>query len=178
MHRRPSRGVQRHIEEGLLPKDAARKAMQSASGPVIVSRCSVCGIRTHSFIPGITGRLYQQFAVTIRISVPSRLFNALTLSPALAALLRRPKKQNRGLLARFFDWSPCVWTCHGGIVRYLRPDPQERRAIVALVVLSVAAGFLAADASSSCPMKIQAISTSYAVPNAARCAHECSGESG
>ena len=57
-----------------------------------------------AFIPGITGRLYQQFAVTIAISVVLSAFNALTLSPALAALLLRPKKESRGLLRRFFDW--------------------------------------------------------------------------
>ncbi len=57
-----------------------------------------------AFIPGITGRLYQQFAVTIAISVLLSAFNALTLSPALAALLLRPKKASRGLLRRFFDW--------------------------------------------------------------------------
>ena len=52
-----------------------------------------------AFIPGITGRLYQQFAVTIAISVMLSAFNALTLSPALAALLLRPKEKSRGLLA-------------------------------------------------------------------------------
>ena len=57
-----------------------------------------------AFIPGITGRLYQQFAVTIAISVLLSAFNALTLSPALAALLLRPKKPSRGLSRRFFDW--------------------------------------------------------------------------
>jgi len=57
-----------------------------------------------AFIPGITGKLYQQFAVTIAISVLLSAFNALTLSPALAALLLRPKEPSRGLLQRFFDW--------------------------------------------------------------------------
>src|SRR5206468_8821779 len=55
------------------------------------------------FIPGITGRLYQQFAVTIAISVIFSAFNALSLSPALSALLLRPRKKSRGPLARFFD---------------------------------------------------------------------------
>src|SRR5262249_33399664 len=57
-----------------------------------------------AFIPGITGRLYQQFALTIAISVLLSAFNALTLSPALAALLLRPRQPSRGLLRRFFDW--------------------------------------------------------------------------
>ena len=56
------------------------------------------------FIPGITGRLYQQFAITIAISVLISAFNALTLSPALSALLLRPKEKRGGLLRRFFDW--------------------------------------------------------------------------
>src|SRR5207302_1991938 len=55
------------------------------------------------FIPGITGRLYQQFAVTIAISVLISAFNALTLSPALSALLLRPRQKNRGPLGKFFD---------------------------------------------------------------------------
>ena len=57
-----------------------------------------------AFIPGITGRLYQQFAVTIAVSVIISAFNALTLSPALGALLLRPKKESRGPLGAFFRW--------------------------------------------------------------------------
>jgi hydrophobic/amphiphilic exporter-1 (mainly G- bacteria), HAE1 family len=57
-----------------------------------------------AFIPGITGRLYQQFAVTIAISVILSAFNALTLSPALSALLLKPKEGRGGLLKGFFDW--------------------------------------------------------------------------
>ena len=98
-------GVQRHIEEGLAPKDAARKAMEELSGPVIGIALVLSSVFVPTaFIPGITGRLYQQFAVTIAISVVLSAFNALTLSPALAGLLLRPKKESRGLLRRFFDW--------------------------------------------------------------------------
>ena len=80
--------VERHIEEGLTPKAAALKAMEEISGPVvgIALVLSAVFIPT-AFIPGITGRLYQQFAVTIAISVALSAFNALTLSPALSALL-------------------------------------------------------------------------------------------
>jgi hydrophobic/amphiphilic exporter-1 (mainly G- bacteria), HAE1 family len=97
--------VERHIEEGMAPKDAALKAMQEISGPVvgIALVLSAVFIPT-AFIPGITGRLYQQFAVTIAISVIISAFNALSLSPALAALLLRPKQANAGALRRFFDW--------------------------------------------------------------------------
>src|SRR6267142_296524 len=98
-------GVQRHIDEGLAPKDAARKAMQELSGPVIGIALVLSAVFVPTvFIPGITGRLYQQFALTIAISVILSAFNALTLSPALAALLLRPKQESHGPLRKFFDW--------------------------------------------------------------------------
>jgi len=98
-------GVQRHIEEGLNPRDAARKAMEELTGPVIGIALVLSSVFVPTaFIPGITGRLYQQFAVTIAISVVLSAFNALTLSPALAGLLLRQKKESQGLLQRFFNW--------------------------------------------------------------------------
>jgi len=98
-------GVQRHIEEGLTPKDAARSAMKELSSPVIGIAVVLSSVFVPTrLIPGITGRLYQQFALTIAISVVLSALNALTLSPALASLLLRPKKESRGLLRRFFDW--------------------------------------------------------------------------
>jgi The (Largely Gram-negative Bacterial) Hydrophobe/Amphiphile Efflux-1 (HAE1) Family len=97
--------VERHIEEGMTPKDAAFKAMEEVSGPVIAIALILAAVFVPTvFIPGITGRLYQQFALTIAISVMLSAFNALTLSPALAALLLRPKTESRGALRRFFDW--------------------------------------------------------------------------
>jgi hydrophobic/amphiphilic exporter-1 (mainly G- bacteria), HAE1 family len=97
-------GVERHIEEGLTPKDAALKAMNELSGPVVGIALVLSAVFVPTaFIPGITGKLYQQFAVTIAISVILSAFNALTLSPALAALLLKPKKPSRNLLRRFFD---------------------------------------------------------------------------
>src|SRR5579864_2884156 len=97
--------VERHIEEGLTPKVAALKAMEEISGPVvgIALVLSAVFIPT-AFIPGITRRLYQQFAVTIAFSVILSAFNALSLSPALAALLLKPKTESRGPLAAFFNW--------------------------------------------------------------------------
>jgi hydrophobic/amphiphilic exporter-1 (mainly G- bacteria), HAE1 family len=98
-------GVQRHIEEGLNPKDAARKAMEELSGPVIGIALVLSSVFVPTaFIPGITGRLYQQFAVTIAVSVVLSAFNALTLSPALSGLLLRKKKESHGPLQRFFNW--------------------------------------------------------------------------
>src|SRR5580704_16339883 len=97
-------GVQRHIETGLASKEAARKAMAELSGPVIGIALVLSAVFVPTaFIPGITGRLYQQFAVTIAISVLLSAFNALTLSPALASLLLRPKQESQGLLQRFFS---------------------------------------------------------------------------
>src|SRR5438477_3670131 len=77
--------VEHHIEEGMAPKEATFKAMEEISGPVvgIALVLSAVFIPT-AFVPGITGRLYQQFAVTIAISVILSAFNALTLSPALS----------------------------------------------------------------------------------------------
>src|SRR5215469_4109589 len=97
-------GVERHIEEGMTPKEAAVKAMEELSGPVVAIALVLSAVFVPTtFIPEITGRLYQQFALTIAISVILSAFNALTLSPALAALLLRPKEKSHGLLRRFFD---------------------------------------------------------------------------
>jgi len=97
--------VERHIEEGLAPKEAAFKAMEEISGPVVGIALVLSAVFVPTaFIPGITGRLYQQFAVTIAISVVLSAFNALSLSPALAALILKPRRESSGLLARFFAW--------------------------------------------------------------------------
>src|SRR5215472_327776 len=97
--------VEHHIEHGLSPKEAALKGMQEVSGPVVAIAIILTAVfLPTAFIPGITGRLYQQFAVTIAVSVIISAFNALTLSPALSALLLRPKKKSKGPLQKFFDW--------------------------------------------------------------------------
>ena len=96
--------VEHHIENGLSPKEAALKGMQEVTGPVIAIAIILAAVFVPTaFIPGITGRLYQQFAVTIAVSVVISAFNALTLSPALAAMLLRPKKKSTSLLQKFFD---------------------------------------------------------------------------
>ena len=97
--------VEHHIEHGLSPKDATFKAMEEVSGPVI----GIALVLSSVFIPmaalgGIKGLLNQQFAITIAISVLISAFNALTLSPALSALLLRPRTKSRGPLGKFFDW--------------------------------------------------------------------------
>ncbi len=99
--------VEHHIDQGMTPRDATVLAMEEVGGPVVAIAIILAAVFIPTaFIPGITGRLYQQFAVTIAISVLISAFNALTLSPALAALLLKPrdKQRKRGLLGRFFDW--------------------------------------------------------------------------
>jgi multidrug efflux pump len=96
--------VERHIEEGMAPRDATLQAMREVSGPVIGIALVLSAVFIPTaFLPGITGRLYQQFALTIAISVIFSAFNALSLSPALSALLLRPRKKTRGPLGWFYD---------------------------------------------------------------------------
>ena len=135
-------GVQRHIEEGLNPKDAARKAMDELSGPVIGIALVLSSVFVPTaFIPGITGRLYQQFAVTIAISVVLSAFNALTLSPALAGLLLRRKQESHGLLRRFFDWFNRVFErATGGYVRWSGVLLRKGVVVLGLLVACGAAG--------------------------------------
>jgi HAE1 family hydrophobic/amphiphilic exporter-1 len=145
-------GVQRHIEEGLAPKDAARKAMEELTSPVIGIAVVLSAVFVPTaLIPGITGRLYQQFAVTIAISVVLSAFNALTLSPALAGLLLRPKKESSGLLRRFFDWfnrmfgrgtELYVRLC-GGFLR------KSALALAVIAAFAIGAGFFGSRLPSS-----------------------------
>ena len=127
--------VERHIEEGLTPKEAALQAMREISGPVIGIALVLSAVFVPTaFIPGITGRLYQQFAVTIAISVVLSAFNALTLSPALAALLLRPKKAGHGPLQLFFNWFNRIFgRATNGYVRW--SGSLMRKSGVALVML-------------------------------------------
>src|SRR6201988_898881 len=131
-------GVQHHIEEGLSPKDASIKAMQELSGPVVGIALVLASVFVPTaFIPGITGRLYQQFAITIAISVMLSAFNALTLSPALSALLLKPKKQTRGPLGKFFGWFNTYWErSTDSFVRW--SGDLIRKAAVGMVLLVVA----------------------------------------
>jgi HAE1 family hydrophobic/amphiphilic exporter-1 len=133
-------GVQHHIEEGLAPKDAARKAMEELSGPVVGIALVLASVFVPTaFIPGITGRLYQQFALTIAISVMLSAFNALTLSPALSALLLRPKKETRGPLGKFFRLFNGYWERSTDSFVRLSGDVIRKGALV-LVLLAVAGG--------------------------------------
>ena len=97
--------VEHHIGQGMTPKEATLKAMEEVTGPVVATTLSLAAVFIPTiFIPGITGQLYQQFAITIAVSVIISSFNALTLTPALSALLLKPKKESRGPLSRFYRW--------------------------------------------------------------------------
>jgi HAE1 family hydrophobic/amphiphilic exporter-1 len=145
-------GVQHHIEEGLAPEDAARKAMQELSGPVVGIALVLASVFVPTaFIPGITGRLYQQFAITIAISVMLSAFNALTLSPALAALLLKPKKQTRGPLGTFFGWFNAYWERSTDSFVHLSGTLIRKAGVVMvlLVVAGVAAWFFSSHLPTS-----------------------------
>ncbi len=97
--------VQVKIEEGMSSKEATIAAMKEVTAPVIATTLVLVAV----FIPvasmgGITGRLYQQFAITIAVSVVFSSINALTLSPALCSILLRKQTQSKGLLGKFFGW--------------------------------------------------------------------------
>ena len=134
--------VERHIEEGMAPRDAALRAMEEVAGPVVAIALILTAVFVPTiFIPGITGRLYQQFAVTIAISVIFSAFNALSLSPALASLLLKPKtkKKRRGPLALFFDWFNRVFGhVTEGYVRF--SGFLLRKAFISVLFLIVIAG--------------------------------------
>ncbi len=96
--------VEHHIEEGMAPRDATVRAMSEVQGPVVAIALILAAVFTPvAFMGGITGRLYQQFALTIAISVLLSAFNALTLSPALSAMLLRPRGATRGPLGKLGD---------------------------------------------------------------------------
>lgn len=134
--------IESHIEEGLSPRDAALKAMEQVSGPVVAIALILSAVFIPTiFIPGITGQMYQQFAVTMAVSVIISAFNALSLSPALGSLLLKPRGgqeaqgKRKGLLGKFFDGFNAVFqrttngyvaVC-GGLIRKL---------VIALILLA------------------------------------------
>ncbi|MBO0799625.1 MAG: efflux RND transporter permease subunit, partial [Blastocatellia bacterium] len=134
--------VEQHIEDGLSPREATIQAMKKVSGPVI----AIALILTSVFLPvafmgGIQGRLNNQFAVTIAISMLISAFNALTLSPALAAMLLRPRQPSRGPLGRFFGaFNRLFGKVMNGYVNW--SHALIRKAVIAILIL---AGFTLVD---------------------------------
>ena len=98
--------VERHIAEGLSPVDAARKAMDEVSGAVVAIALVLSAVFIPTaFIAGITGKFYQQFALTVAVSTLISAFNSLTLSPALAALLLKPHHEEKDVLGQIMHYS-------------------------------------------------------------------------
>src|SRR5881296_260631 len=131
--------VERHIEEGMTPREATLQAMREVSGPVIGIALVLSAVFIPTaFLPGITGRLYQQFALTIAISVIFSAFNALSLSPALSAMLLRPRKKTRGPVGWFFDrFNRVFGIATHGYVNWSRL--AIRKAVLSFALLAVLA---------------------------------------
>jgi HAE1 family hydrophobic/amphiphilic exporter-1 len=132
--------VQHHIEHGKDPVEATKIAMKEVSGPVVAIGMVLCAV----FIPvasmsGVTGQLYKQFALTIAVSVIFSVINALTLSPALSAMLLRKPTPGRGPIAKFFKGFNNVfdWTTkhYGNIVGGL-----TRKATLSMLMLVAVVG--------------------------------------
>lgn len=126
--------VERHISRGLAPKDAAKKAMDEVTGPVIAIVLVLAAVFVPvGFLGGITGELYKQFAITIALSVAISGFVALTLSPALCALVLKPGHEApKGfwiIFNRSFDSMQASYA--GGVTRVLR------HSIMALIIFLV-----------------------------------------
>src|ERR1700720_2328137 len=131
--------VERHIEEGMNPRDSTLQAMREVPGPVIGIALVLSAVFIPTaFLPGITGRLYQQFALTIAISVIFSAFNALSLSPALSSLLLRPRKKTRGPLGWFYDrFNRIFGSATDGYVNWSRH--AIRKAVLSFALLAVLA---------------------------------------
>ncbi|MEM9301057.1 MAG: efflux RND transporter permease subunit, partial [Pseudomonadota bacterium] len=96
--------IERHIEDGMSPRDAAHKAMSEVSGPIVAITLVLAAVFVPlAFLGGVTGEFYRQFAVTIAASVIISGFNSLTLSPALSAVLLRPRNAPQDALGRFIE---------------------------------------------------------------------------
>ena len=146
--------VEHHIETGLSPRDATIKAMEQVSGPVIAVGCVLGAVFVPcAFIGGITGLFFRQFALTIAVSTVISAFNSLTLSPALTALLLRPRSGVRSqesgvkgreplprlafvLLGGWLAWQFLVPVLKGALVKvswpFLTPDSWLLTPVVGL----------------------------------------------
>lgn len=132
--------VEHHIENGLSPKDAALKTMKEVTGPIIGTSLALIAVFMPTvFIPGITGKLYQQFAVTVGVSVMISTFNSLTLSPALSALLLRPKVRGTGPLQKFYDgFNRIFGRANEGYVGFC--SVLIRKSLISMIFLGLLAG--------------------------------------
>jgi hydrophobic/amphiphilic exporter-1 (mainly G- bacteria), HAE1 family len=140
--------VMHHIEHGKTPREATVQAMKEVSGPVVAIALILCAVFIPvAMVPGITGRLYQQFAITIAVSVAFSAFSALSLSPALASILLKPSKpmsERKGLLAKFFNGFNRIFDNvtgkYVGMAGFL--SRKAMRVVIILIVVIVSAGLL------------------------------------
>jgi hydrophobe/amphiphile efflux-1 (HAE1) family protein len=134
--------VQRHIDDGMPPREATARAMEEVSAPVVAIAFILAAVFVPvAFIGGISGEIYKQFALTIAVSVLLSAFSALSLSPALSALLLRPHKKSRSWLSRPFDWfnKTFDWTTNRyltGVTFLIRRSFIAGLGLVAVVVLA------------------------------------------
>ncbi|MBE6416986.1 MAG: efflux RND transporter permease subunit [Akkermansiaceae bacterium] len=149
--------VESHMENGMNPREATFAAMKEVSGPVIAIALVLAAVFLPSvLLPGITGTLFQQFAVTIAISMLISAFNALTLSPALSALLLKPKKEHKSFLTPFYNGFNKVYdkmaagfaACCGVLCRKLYISIAALAGLTVLIIPAakqVPGGFLPAE---------------------------------
>ena len=127
--------VEHHIEEGMNPRDATIRALEQVSGPVVAIGLVLSAVFIPcAFITGITGQFFRQFALTIAVSTVISAFNSLTLSPALSALLLRPREKGKFEALPWFAFVPIgMWVGHkfaGSAFRWLAgngPSPTGQR---------------------------------------------------
>src|SRR5947208_5126460 len=146
--------VQHKIDLGMSPRDATVQAMEEVSGPVVAIACILSAVFIPvAFLGGISGEIYRQFALTIAASVLISAFSALSLSPALSAMLLRPAKMTHGSLGRFFGWFNRMfeWSTRrylAGVRTFIRRSAFALAALLGLYLVvggmfkSVPGGFL------------------------------------
>ena len=157
--------IERWLDEGLPPREAARKAMDEVTGPVIAVGLVLFSVFIPAaFLGGISGQFFRQFAVTIAVSTVISAFNSFTLSPALATILLRPRTAHRDpltwLMDIFLGWFFRSLTSASAPAPELYVRGVRALLRVSLVTMAVYGGLLAADVSGSSPRRRRASSRS------------------
>lgn len=134
--------VQHHLEHGMTPVEATRQAMKEVSGPVVAIGLVLCAVFVPvAFMGGVTGQLYSQFALTIAVAVVFSVINALTLSPALSALLLKKPTPGKGPIAKFFKWFNTTFdnigTKYGNFVGVLARKATRSMLLLVFVVIGI-----------------------------------------
>ena len=135
--------VQHKIDQGMSPRAATVQAMEEVSGPVVAIALILAAVFIPvAFLGGISGQIYRQFALTIAASVLLSAFNALTLSPALSALILKPKRQAGGRVARIFGGfnRGFAWTTNRYVFGVKALMRRSIFAVLALAMFYVATG--------------------------------------